>query len=115
MEVFDNINVKCCEDNDFICNRNVIHACGKNILLDIDSIFVIKSCDYFGEEILQFYTICPYCGYIVLLDCNKLSDEMKETALYKLAIDRYLYKKNNLRSELIYLESISPSMRIRKL
>ena len=115
MEVFDNFNIKCCEDKEFIYNRNVSHACGRTFLLDNDNVFVIKSSDYFGEEVLQYYTICPDCGYIVLLDSDKLSNGMKEEALYKLSMDYYLYKKNNLRSELIYLESVSPSVRVRKL
>ena len=115
MEVLDNINIKCSEDSDFIYNRNVIHACGKDIFLDSDNVFVIKSSNYFGEDIFQYYTICPNCGYIVLLDEDELSNEMKEKALYKLSMDSYLYKKNNLRSELIYLECISPSIRIKKI
>jgi len=115
MEVFDNFNIKCTEDNDFIFNRNVNHACGKTFLLDKDSVFVIKSINYFGEDILQYYTVCPNCGYIVLLNEEQLSNEMKEVALYKLSLDSCLYKKNNLISELIYLESISPSVRVKKI
>lgn len=115
MEVFENRSIRCVEDDDFIYSRNVNHACGGVFLLDGDNVFVIIGTNYIGEEVRQYYTICPNCGYIVLLDEEQLSNEMKEAALYKLSFDSYLYKKNNLRSELTYLESISPSVRVRKI
>ena len=95
--------------------RNVSHACGKNISLDNDNVFAIKCTNDIDEEIKQYYTICPNCGYIVLIDEKKIPDKIKEYAEYKLSTDGYSYKKNNLRSELIYLESIRPCVRVKKI
>lgn len=115
MEVFDNMKIRCVEDDDFYYSRNVNHACGELFLLECDNVFVITSTNYIDEEVRQYYAVCPNCGYMVLLDDNLLSDEMKFIADYKSSIDYCLFKKNNLRSQLLHLEKISPSVRVRKI
>ena len=61
----------------------------------------------------QYYTICPNCGYIILLDENILPEEIKLSARGLKEEDPLLYRKNNLKSELIYLESITPKVKAR--
>ena len=59
------------------------------------------------------HLICPNCGYIILLDEKILSEEIKLSARGLKEEDPLLYRKNNLKSELIYLESITPKVKER--
>ena len=115
MEVFENKYIKCIEDNDFIYSRNVNHACGNSFLLESDNVFVTVFTNHIDEEVRQYYALCPNCGYIILLDDKMLSDDIKAIADYVYSVDNFLYKKNNLRSELFYLEKNSPSVKVRKI
>ena len=63
----------------------------------------------------QYYTICPNCGYIILLDENVLPEEIKLSARGLKEEDPLLFRKNELKSELIYLESITPKVKARVL
>jgi len=48
--------------------------------------------------------MCPNCGYLVLLDSSILNNSIKKEAENKNNIDPYLFRKNNVLSELINLE-----------
>lgn len=109
------IIVNCIEDNKFEQVRKIEHSCRGIIVLDKENIFYVESLDYGDELIGQYYTICPNCGYIILLDETILPESIKQIARIKQKEDPLLYKKNNLRSELIYLESITPKVRRRVL
>ena len=81
----------------------------------IANIFYVETSIYDDFTIGQYYTICPNCGYIILLDENILSEEIKLSARRLKEEDPLLYRKNNLKSELIYLESITPKVKARVL
>lgn len=105
--------VNCIEDNKFEQDRKVIHSCYSKIELQKENVFYIESliCDDF--KIGQYYTICPNCGYIILLDENILPEEIKLSARGLKEEDPLLYRKNELKSELIYLEYITPKVKAR--
>ena len=98
--------IKCTSDSEFMFDRRVKRACGCEFILEDDNVFEIESlcCD---EVIKQYYTICPYCGYLVLVDTAILSNSMRNSAEYKNNLDPYLFRKNNVLSELMNLEMVS--------
>lgn len=109
----NNIIINCKEDEKFIQERKVIHSCYRDIELQKENVFYVETliCDDF--IIGQYYTICPNCGYIILLDESILSEEIKLSARKLKEEDPLLYRKNNLKSELIYLDSITSKIKIR--
>ena len=109
------ILVKCTQDNKFEQERRIVHSCNNEFKLEKENIFYVESLGYFDDVIGQYYTICPNCGYIVMLDKQMLPDDLKLIAEVTNKEDPLLYKKNNLKSELIYLESITPKVRTRVL
>lgn len=102
------IIVSCSEDDRFIQDRKVTHSCNRIFSLDKSNTFYVESMDYFDEVIGNYYTICPHCGYLVLLNENSLSSELKLSAKSSYREDPYQYRKNSLMSQLIHLESMTP-------
>ena len=109
MEEFKNIEIRCKKNDDFSHMRNVDYSCGCKFTIDVDDVYSVGTIDYFGQDIYEYYVICPICGHINKLDEGLLSEDIKKSANNKSKIEPFLYRKNNLRSELIYLERISPS------
>ena len=112
--MMDNLKVKCKKDNYFEFRRNVGYACGCEFDVDSSDIYSINFPDYEGNEKKQYYVICPNCGYINMIDEKMLSDEIKETADVNSGLELFQYRKNNLKSELIYFENVSYK-RVKKL
>lgn len=102
------IIINCVEDNVFEQDRQILHSCNSIFTLEEQNIFYVESLSYGDDIIGQYYTICPNCGYLVLLNENILSLEQKISAQEKYISDPLLYRKNNLKSQLIYLESQTP-------
>jgi len=100
--------VNCKEDNRFEQDRDVAHSCNRVFQLEEQKTFYVESLYYGDEMIGQFYTICPYCGYIVLLEASNLSYEQKISAQRRYETEAFQYKKNSLISQLINLESRAP-------
>lgn len=107
------IIVDCKEDNKFECDRQILHSCNRTFLLDESNIFYAESLGYFDDIIEQYYTICPHCGYLVLLDENSLEESLKLGARQTYREDPYQYRKNSLRSQLIHLESMTPKVDVK--
>lgn len=107
------IIVNCTEDNIFEQSRRIIHSCNGEFKLEKANIFYVESIGYDAEMIGQYYTICPNCGYIVLLNEKQIPEDLKISAINMHNEDPLLFKKNNLKSELIYLESITPKVKAR--
>lgn len=102
------IIINCSEDNIFEQDRKIIHSCNRVFSLEETNVFYAEALGYFDDIIGQYYTICPHCGYLVLLDKNILSDNLKEKAIIAYSEDPYQYHKNSLKSQLIHLESMTP-------
>lgn len=109
----DKIIIECIEDNKSELSRDINHTCGNIFELDKNNIFAVNTINCFSESETCYYTICPECGYLVLLEEERLTEEIKEEARNKSENDPLLYRKNNLKSQLIYLESITPKVRVR--
>lgn len=104
------IIVSCSEDDRFLRDRKIIHSCNRTFSLDESNIFYVEALGYFDDIIGEYYTICPHCGYLVLLNENSLSSELKLSAKSSYREDPYQYHKNSLISQLIYLESMTPKI-----
>lgn len=107
------MEVVCIDDDIFEFSRNINYSCGCSYEINADDICVIKTVDYEGEDISQYYTVCPKCGHINVLDDNLISDDIKRSALKRLVDDPYLYQKNNAKSDIIYFNMISKRIRKR--
>lgn len=102
------IEIKCNKDDDFNLQRNVEYSCGCRFTISEDDIYCVDSLNYFDEEVKEYYTICPICGHINKLNERIIPNDVKNRVDFKNKVEPFLYKKNNLRSELIYLDRISP-------
>lgn len=111
------IMINCAEDNkfEFEQDRYIMHSCNRTFALEEDKIFYVETLGYGDEIIGQYYTICPYCGYIVLLNGINISDTIKIEVKQNYFEDPYQYRKNSLISQLIYLESKTPKTKTRTL
>ena len=107
------MKVVCKRDDVFEFNRNIYYSCGCTYEINTDDIYVIKAVNYDGERMLQYYSICPKCGHINIMDDELISDEIKLKSLMKNDDDPYLFQKNNAMSELIYLNMVSKRVRKR--
>jgi len=107
--------VKCSIDNKFERDRKIVHSCNNEFILTKENIFYVETSIYEDYMVGQYYTICPNCGYMVLLDETKIPEEIKLSARGLKEEDPLLFRKNSLKSELIYLESITPKIRTRVL
>ena len=99
--------IRCKKDENFGHTRNVGFSCNLDFKVNEDDIFSILSPGYFGEDEREYYVICPTCGYINSLNQDILSDEVKDRINARSDSEPFLYRKSNLRSELIYLDRIS--------
>ena len=106
--------IECKCDNDFSFNRKVTNSCGENFILEDDNIFMISCTDYDCEPIEQYYSICPHCGYMVMINNELLTNSVKKSVRIKCENDCYLFRKNQLISQLIYLERISGNTSVKK-
>lgn len=107
--------VVCMRDDDFNHIRNVEFSCGSRFDIDVNDVYGVNSLNYFGEDITEYYAICPFCGHINKLDEKILPDDVKLEADFKSKTEPFLYKKNNLKSELIYLDRISSSYILKRI
>lgn len=105
--------VTCIPDNKFEQNRRVVYSCYNEFLLEKENVFYEETIICEDYVIGQYYTLCPHCGYIILLDENKLSKELKEYAKKTKEEDPLQFRKNSLKSELIHLEKITPKVKAR--
>ena len=108
METFKK-EIICKPDDDFNHIRNVEYSCGCRFNIDKNNIYSTDSLNYFSEDIKEYYAICPYCGQINKIDEKLLPNEVKLCVDTKNQNDPLSYRKNNLRSELIYLDRVCPS------
>lgn len=113
--MLEQIKVNCVEDNKFEQDRKILHSCYSEIILQKENVFYVESLVYGDEIIGQYYTICPNCGYMILLDEEKLPDDIKIFAMEQKEADPLLFRKNELKSQLIHLESITPKVKVRRL
>ena len=104
--------IKCIDDDNFEFTRRVTTSCNLEFEHDPDSIYQIKCVDHFGESAEQFYTICPRCGKIVLINDKELTEYEKEYAREKTEEDPCLYQKNNILSE--YINVCNRSTKVRR-
>lgn len=109
------ILINCEENKNIEISNEVIHTCGSIFELEENKIFTYETVDHFSETVRNYYTICPNCGNLILVEESNLTPEMKNIALQKNEDDPLLFKKNILRAQLIYLESITPKVKSRVL
>ena len=107
--------INCKKDNEFVFSRSVEYSCGKEFDVARDNVFSIAFPGYDGEEERQYYAICPNCGHINILNKDMIPEEIKENADIQNIIEPYQYQKNDLMSELIYLEKVSPKRLMKKM
>lgn len=105
------ILIDCKENKNIEISNEVIHTCGSVFELEESNIFTYETIDHFSETVRNYYTICPNCGHLILVEENTLTTEMKNAALEKSEEDPLLLRKNILKSQLIYLESITPKVK----
>ena len=115
MDDLKRVTVKCKKDNEFEFSRNVEYSCGCEFMIDENDIYAITFPGYDGELEKQYYAICPSCGYINKIDESLMSERGKRIADIENIFEPYLYQKNNLRSELIYLDRVSGRSRTKTL
>lgn len=109
------IIVNCTLDNKFEQDRKILQSCYSEFELQKENVYYVETSIYDDYIIGQYYTICPNCGYMVLLDENILPEELKLSARNLKEEDPLLFRKNELKSQLIYLESITPKVKARVL
>lgn len=101
------MNIRCSNNNDndeALFDRRVLYPCLTNFELDENNVFQIMQIDYFDNDVEQFYTICPNCGYLILLPDEILSEKIKAEARRKTLEVPFLFMINSLTSELINLK-----------
>lgn len=99
--------ISCSEDDRFIQDRKVTYSCNRMFSLDESNVFYVEGLGYFDDIVGEYYTICPHCGYLVLLNKNSLSSEIRIGAEDSYREDPHQYHKNSLISQLIHLESMT--------
>lgn len=107
------IVVKCIDDNKFECDRKIVHSCNNEFALSRENIFYVETSIYEDYVIGQYYTVCPVCGYMVCLDKEILPDELKISAKNTNKEDPLEFRKNELKSQLINLNYITPKVKRR--
>ena len=105
------LEVKCVKDDDFNLERRVGYSCGSTFDVEKNEIFSAPAFDYFDEPIREYYAMCPICGRINKIMKSEIPDDIKEEIDYYCREEKFLYKKNNLVSEFIYLNMISPPIK----
>ena len=107
MKEFKNVIVKCKKDDEFSFSRNVKFSCESDFIINADDVFCAVSTDYFGDDLREYYAICPICGHINILNEKRIPEGVKEKSYQRSMEEAFLYRKNNLKSELIYLDRVS--------
>ncbi len=105
--------VKCTFDDRFIglYGEERGYSCGENFLLEPNNIYKILGVDYFGDDLTQYYSICPKCGCMTLLDDDVITAEEKLVADKNLEENPYMLLMNRLKSEFIYLQMSGKKVR----
>ena len=102
----EEVKVKCRENN--ILYSGVLDryrkACGEDVSVNMDNLFFVHDVGYFSEDIERYYVLCPNCGYMVLVDNDLLSLNMKDCAKDKNNMHSYVFRKNKLMSEIMYYD-----------
>ena len=96
------------KDDNFGRVRDVEYSCRCRFIIGKEDIYAVNSIDYSSESMTEYYAICPLCGRINKVNEDMLTEDVKEDAILKYKLEPFQYQKNNLRSELIYLDMISP-------
>jgi len=107
------IVVKCSTDDKFERERKVVHSCNNEFELSKENTFYVETAIYEDYIKGQYYTVCPVCGYIVCLDEDLVPDELKISAQNTNKEDPLEYRKNELKSQLINLNYITPKVKRR--
>lgn len=107
------IVVKCSVDNKFEQERKITHSCNNEFTLSKENIFYVETSIYDDYVIGQYYTVCPVCGYMVHLDKDNLPEELKISAKNANKEDPLEFRKNELKSQLINLNYITPKVKRR--
>lgn len=105
------LTVECKKDNKFEYGRTITHSCSSLFELERENVFYVQTMGYCDELIGQYYTICPNCGYIVMLNENVLPEEFKMDAKERNLLDPYQHKENDLISQLIHLRKRKTKVR----
>lgn len=95
------MNIRCTDDDNFTFTRRVTDSCNMDFEYDSNNIFQISYINCCEEYEEQFYTMCPRCGRIILLDDKRLSDYEKNLARSKTKEDPFLFQENNIMSEYV--------------
>ena len=114
MSEVKNMIVRCRKSGFFNHARNVESSCNCNFMINEEDIFSILSPGYFEDDERDYYVICPICGYINVIDSKELSDDTKNRINIRSDAEPFLYRKNNLRSEIIYLDRIGKNRVLKK-
>lgn len=107
------------EDNKRIYLNGIAHevkGCGEEVSIDLeyDAVFAAREKDYWDEDILKFYWVCPLCGMIHILNEDMLTYEeqleiMRENACIADEVYQYyLYEKirKDLKKEMSEIENL---------
>ena len=76
--------------------------CGENFIIKEEEIFVNSNVDLY-----RYYQVCPYCGYMVNIPKEILSDGVKQRIEDRCSKDDKLFRKMFLYSELFSLDKKS--------
>ena len=108
------IMIKCIEDENIDISNNSARTCSGLFELNEDNIFTMETVNHFSETVRYYYSICPNCGSLIPVKEEILTHKMKDIAIQKTKEDPLLFRKNNLISQLIYLESLTPKVKARR-
>ena len=88
------MNIQCKDYNlDFGDSHSII--CGKTFQIDANNIYMIELLNCFGEETKRYYyTICPTCGNLCIIDENLLLEEEKEKITKRMQVNSSLHLEN---------------------
>ena len=106
MSNLENFEIRCEHDDKFSHERLVTSSCGCIFSINEEDIYSVKNIDYFGDDLIEYYVICPKCGYINMLDASKLSNDLKERINARCFNEPFLFQRNSLMSKLVYLDGL---------
>ena len=116
MEVFKDVTNKCKKDDGFEHERYVSYSCGDIFTITESDVYAISSPNYFDEDVVDFYAICPKCGYGKndrIIDLNAKNYYMTIVNVqcpifificFELSYENDVYNENN---ELNYINTIN--------
>ena len=98
----------CNKKDDFCYSRSIGYSCGCRFEINKENVYAVNTIDYSSESVTEYYSLCPICGRINKINEEILPEYIKELAVLKYEGEPFQFHKNDLRSELIYLDMISP-------